>query len=209
MRGLIFDLDGVITDTAEFHFLAWRQLAEEEGLTFTRQDNEALRGVDRRRSLELLLKGNLRPEDEMQAMMTRKNDYYQRFVDGITPDDLLQGAGEFLRQAKQDGFKIGLGSASKNARTVCERLGILDLFDVIGDGYSVVNSKPAPDLFIWVAGGLGLNPCECVVFEDAEAGVNGALAGGFYAVGIGTAERVGKAHRVIEGLHQITPQEFA
>jgi beta-phosphoglucomutase len=209
MRGLIFDLDGVITDTAEFHFLAWQKLAQEEGITFTREDNDALRGIERRRSLELLLKGQVRPESEMQAMMKRKNDYYLQLIDGITPDDLLIGAGEFLRDARAEGFRIGLGSASKNARSVLERLQIADLFDVIGDGYSVVHAKPAPDLFIWVAGGLGLNPADCVVFEDAESGIDAALQGGFNTVGIGTPERLTKAHRVVEGLHQLRPSEFA
>lgn len=209
MKGLIFDLDGVITDTAEYHFRSWQRLAQEEGLTFTRHDNEALRGVSRRASLELLLKGKLRSEAEMDDMMTRKNQYYLDYVQEMTPADLLQGVGDFLRIARDMGFKIGMGSASKNARLVCERLNVLSLFDVIGDGYSVVNGKPAPDLFVWVAGGLGLPPHECVVFEDAEAGITAALAGGFYAVGIGPAERVGGAHRLINGLHEVHPKEFA
>ncbi len=208
MKGLIFDLDGVITDTAEYHFRSWQRLAQEEGLTFTREDNEALRGVSRRASLELLLKGELRPDAEMEALMTRKNQYYLDYVQEMTPADLLQGVGDFLRIAREMGFKIGMGSASKNARLVCERLNVLDLFDVIGDGYSVVNGKPAPDLFVWVAGGLGLPPYECAVFEDAEAGITAALAGGFYAVGIGPAERVGRAHRLIGGLHEVHPRDF-
>lgn len=208
MRGLIFDLDGVITDTAEYHYLAWRQLAEEEGLSFTREDNEALRGVPRRRSLELLLKGDMRPDDQMSAMMTRKNDYYQAYIERITPDDLLPGVLDFLREAKASGFKLGLGSASKNARAVCERLGVLTLFDAFGDGYSVVNAKPAPDLFLWVAGSLGLKPDDCAVFEDAEAGIEAALKGGFFTVGVGPESRVGAAHRVIEGLHAAHPREF-
>jgi len=208
-KGLIFDLDGVITDTAEYHFLSWQRLAEDEGLTFTRQDNEALRGVSRRASLELMLKGKIFPEAKMQEMMTRKNAYYLDYVAHMTPDDLLKGVGEFLHEARALGFKIGMGSASKNARLVCDRLQILPLFDVIGDGFSVVNGKPAPDLFVWVAGGLGLPPSDCVVFEDAEAGIDAALAGGFYAVGIGPAERVGKAHRLIAGLHEVNPREFA
>jgi beta-phosphoglucomutase len=208
-KGLIFDLDGVITDTAEYHFLSWKRLAEEEGLTFTRHDNEALRGVSRRASLELLLKGSIRPEPEMEAMMTRKNAYYLDYVSHMTPADLLKGVSDFLYTARDMGFKLGLGSASKNARLVCERLQVLSLFDVLGDGFSVVNGKPAPDLFVWVAGGLGLSPADCIVFEDAEAGIDAALAGGFYTVGIGPAERVGKAHRLITGLHDVHPREFA
>ncbi len=195
IRAFIFDLDGVITDTAEYHFLAWKRLADEEGIPFTRQDNEALRGVSRRESLNRMLKG--RPIDEATAQnyMQRKNDYYVASLDQITPANVLPGALNLLDEARAAGIKTGIGSASKNARPVLEKLGILDYFDAIGDGYSVVNSKPAPDLFIWTAGRLDVSPTQAVVFEDAEAGVSAALAGGFWAVGIGTAD-VGKAHLV-------------
>jgi beta-phosphoglucomutase len=196
IKGYIFDLDGVITDTAEYHYRSWLRLAQEEGLPFTREDNDALRGVSRRRSLELLLKGRVYPEAHMQAMMERKNAYYREYLSEITPAALLPGVADLLHEAKQAGIRLGLGSASKNARDVCTGLGILPLLDVVGDGYSVANPKPAPDLFIWVAGGFGLNPTEVVVFEDAEAGVDAALAGGFWTVGIGPAERVGRAHRL-------------
>jgi beta-phosphoglucomutase len=198
--GYIFDLDGVITDTADYHYRSWRRLADEEGLPFTREDNEALRGVSRRRSLELLLKGRTLPEETMQEYMIRKNEYYLAYLEEITPADLLPGVKDFLDEARQAGIKLGLGSASRNARAVCESLGIVDYFDAFGDGYSVVNPKPAPDLFIWVAGGLNLNPQHCIVFEDAEAGIEAALNGGFWTVGIGPEERVGAAHRVIEHL---------
>lgn len=198
--GFIFDLDGVITDTAEYHYLSWRQLADEEGFDFTREDNDALRGVSRRRSLELLLKGRTFPEEKMQEMMTRKNDYYVAYLQRVSPADLLPGVGDFLHEARAAGIGIGLASASKNARAVCERLGVIALFDVLGDGHSVVNAKPAPDLFIWVAGALRLNPAHCIVFEDAEAGIDAALAGGFKTVGIGPHERVARAHRVVPDL---------
>lgn len=192
--GYIFDLDGVITDTAEYHYLAWKQLADEEGLPFTREDNEALRGVPRRRSLEILLKGKIFPEAKMQVMMEHKNNLYQNLLENITPADLLPGVFQFLETAKSANIRLGIGSASKNAVTVLNRLGITSLFDALGDGYCVVNAKPAPDLFIWVAGRFGLYPTQCFVFEDAEAGVEAALAGGFHAVGIGPFERVGRAH---------------
>ncbi len=202
--GYIFDLDGVITDTAEFHFRAWKKLADEEGLPFTREDNEALRGVPRRRSLEILLKGRTFREEKMLDMMERKNNDYRRFLDEITPQDLLPGVLDFLHAARARGILLGIGSASKNASTVLEKLGVADLFEAIGDGFSVVNQKPAPDLFVWVAGRLGLPPTQCVVFEDAEAGIEAALAGGFYAVGIGPVERVGKAHQILpNGLQDV------
>ncbi len=196
----IFDLDGVITDTAEYHFRAWKRLADEEGIPFTREDNEALRGVSRRQSLLLLLKGRVLPEDQMEAWMTRKNDYYRAFLHDVTPRDLLPGVANFLREARTQGLKLGIASASKNARDVIHNLGILDMLDAVGDGYSVSNPKPAPDLFVWVAGRLDVPPAQSVVFEDAEAGVQAALAGGMYAVGLGPANRVGKAHVVVPDL---------
>ena len=206
--GYIFDLDGVITDTAEFHYRAWQRLADEVGVPFTREDNEALRGVSRRRSLEILLKGRELPELQMQELMARKNTYYRDLLKEITPEHLLPGARQFLEEARSRGIKIGLASASKNAHEVCARLGIRDRFDVLGDGYSVTRTKPDPDLFIWVAGGLGIRPRQCVVFEDAAAGIQAALSGGFWAVGIGPKERVGKAHWVISRLGDAHPDDF-
>lgn len=208
-KAYIFDLDGVITDTAEFHYRGWKRLADEEGLPFTREDNEALRGVSRRESLLLLLKGKTFPEDKMQEMMERKNNYYREFLKDITPDDLLPGVKNFLEEAKAAGIKLAIGSASKNARDVIESLQIAHLMDALGDGNSVVNTKPAADLFVWVAGRLGLPPTQCIVFEDAEAGIDAALKGGFFAVGIGPAERVGKAHRVLpDGLKDARIADF-
>jgi beta-phosphoglucomutase len=198
IRAFIFDLDGVITDTAEFHFLAWKQLADEEGLSFTREDNEALRGVSRRESLNRMLKGRPIDEATAEAWMVRKNDYYRRYLLDITPEHALPGVAGFLEAARGAGLRLGIGSASKNAREVLERLGLMSAFDAIGDGYSVVNTKPAPDLFIWVAGRLDVAPNEAVVFEDAEAGIAAALAGGFWTVGIGGSD-VGRAHLVSPG----------
>jgi len=199
IRAFIFDLDGVITDTAEYHFLAWKRLADEEGIPFTRQDNEALRGVSRRESLNRMLKGRPIDEATAQAWMQRKNDYYVASLDQITPANVLPGALNLLDEAHAAGILTGIGSASKNARPVLEKLGIADKFDAIGDGYSVVNTKPAPDLFIWTAGRLNVAPTQAVVFEDAEAGIAAALTGGFWAVGIGTAD-VSAAHLVLPDL---------
>jgi beta-phosphoglucomutase len=193
IRAFIFDLDGVITDTAEFHFRSWERLAHEEGLSFTRQDNEALRGVSRRESLNRLLKGKPIDEETALAWMTRKNGYYLAYLEEITPADVLPGVLNLLDEAHAAGIKTAIGSASKNARPVLERLQILNKFDAIGDGSSVVNTKPAPDLFIWTAGRINVSPSQAVVFEDAEAGIAAALTGGFWTVGIGTAD-VSKAH---------------
>lgn len=193
IHAFIFDLDGVITDTAEFHYRSWKRLSEEEGIPFTRQDNEALRGVSRRESLNRMLKG--RPIDEATAQdwMTRKNGYYVAYLEEITPANVLPGVLNLLTEARAAGIKTAIGSASRNARPVLEKLQILDLFDAIGDGNSVVNTKPAADLFIWTAGRMNVSPPQAVVFEDAEAGIAAALAGGFWTVGIGTAD-VERAH---------------
>lgn len=203
IRGFIFDLDGVITDTAEYHFRAWQQLAQEEGIPFSRQDNESLRGVSRRESLLLLLRGRSLPEQKMLAMMERKNNYYLEWIKQISPTDLLPGAAELLREIRFAGLKIALGSASKNAGEVVDRLGIRGLFDAIADGYSVDRPKPAPDLFLYAAGQLGLAAEECVVVEDAAAGIEAALAGGLRTVGLGPPERVGSADAVFPSLEGI------
>ncbi len=204
IRGFIFDLDGVLTDTAEYHYRAWKRLADEEGLPFTRQDNEALRGVSRRESLMLLLKGRSFPEEELQEMMERKNRYYGELIQGVTPQDMLPGARELLEEIRQAGLKAAIGSASKNAGEVIARLGIRPLLDAVSDGYSVERPKPAPDLFLHAAGQLGLPAEECVVVEDAAAGIEAAKAGGFYTVGLGPPERVGTADVIfpsLEGVH--------
>ena len=204
IRAFIFDLDGVITDTAEFHYLSWSQLAAEEGIPFTREDNEQLRGVSRRESLNRVLKSQPIDEATAQAWMTRKNDYYLRYLDQIQPNHVLPGVNAFLRAAQSAGIVMGIGSASKNAKTVLERLQIASFFEVIGDGFSVTNGKPAPDLFVWVAGGLHILPVEAVVFEDSEAGIDAALKGGFWTVGLGHST-IQHAHMVsADGLSTLT-----
>lgn len=200
IRGFIFDLDGVITDTAEYHYRAWKRLADEECLPFTREDNEALRGVSRRDSLILLLKGRTYPEEKIQEMMARKNDYYLEYIKEIAPRDLLPGAKELLEEIRAAGLKIAIGSASKNAVEVIDCLGIRPLLDVISDGHSVERQKPAPDLFLHGAAQLGLPPAECVVVEDAAAGIEAANAGGFRSIGLGPRERVGAADAVFPSL---------
>lgn len=200
IQAFIFDLDGVITDTAEFHYRAWKRLADNEGIPFSRQDNEALRGISRRESLHLLLKGCQITENQALAWMERKNNYYLDLIKEITPGDLLPGARELLEELRAAGLKNALGSASKNAAEVIGRLGIRSLFDAIADGYSVTQPKPAPDLFLYAARQLALPPPACVVVEDAAAGIDAALAGGFRTVGLGPVERVGAAEAVFPGL---------
>jgi len=200
IQGVIFDLDGVLTDTAEYHYQSWQRLADEVGLPFSRQANEALRGVPRRESLLAIIGDRVFSEDQIQEMMARKNRFYEEFVQKITPQDLLPGALELLKELRQAGIKIAIGSASKNARTVVERLGIADRVDAIADGYSVERSKPAPDLFLYAAQQLGLSPAACLVVEDAASGIEAALAAGMATVGLGPHERVGAAAVVLPNL---------
>lgn len=200
IRAFIFDLDGVITDTAEYHYRGWKRLADEEGFPFSREDNEHLRGIPRRESLMLILKDRIYPEEKIVEMMTRKNNYYHEFIKEISPQDLLPGARALLEEVRATGLKNALGSASKNAPEVLDRLGIRSLFDAISDGHSVERQKPAPDLFLHAAGQLGFSASDCVVVEDAAAGIEAARAGGFRSVGLGPQERVGKADAIFPSL---------
>lgn len=204
IQAFIFDLDGVITDTAEYHYLAWKRLAGEVGIPFNRADNEALRGVARRESLLLILKERAFGEAEMNDMLERKNSYYLEFIKGITPRDLLPGARELLLQIRAAGLKSALGSASKNAHEVLTRLRIENLFDTIADGHSVKRQKPAPDLFLYAASQLGLSASQCVVIEDAAAGIEAAREGGFRCVGLGPRERVGAADVALPNLDGVS-----
>lgn len=203
IRAFIFDLDGVITDTAEYHYRAWKRLAEEAGLPFTREDNERLRGVSRRESLTRILKGQVHPEAQLQEWMARKNRYYLDSLQELTPRDVLPGARELLTEIRAAGLRTALGSASKNAGEVLDRLGIRGLFDALSDGNSVERQKPAPDLFLHAAAQLGLPPLDCVVVEDAAAGIEAARSGGFPSVGLGPPERVGRADVVLSSLEGV------
>lgn len=200
VRGFIFDLDGVLTDTAEFHYRAWQRLADEVGLPFDRAANEHLRGVSRRASLDLILRGREYPEDQIEAMLARKNGYYLEAIREITPADVLPGARELLAEIKTAGLKSALGSASRNAGEVLDRLGLRPLLDAVADGNSVARPKPAPDLFLHAAKQLGLPPAACAVVEDAAAGIEAALAGAMRTVGLGPPERVGRAEVVFPSL---------
>ncbi|MBE2196190.1 MAG: beta-phosphoglucomutase [Anaerolinea sp.] len=195
-EAIIFDLDGVIIETDEYHYRSWQRLADEEGIPFDRAANDDLRGLTRRASLLKLLKGRVISEDQMQAWMERKNAYYLDYMGRFTPADLQPGVGEFLRAAKAKGLKIGLASASQNARPILHLLQINDLFDAVGDAFSVPNPKPASDLFIWVAGRLNVNPARVIVVEDSEAGIEAALRAGMLTIGLGSGERLAKAHLV-------------
>ncbi|RDY58289.1 beta-phosphoglucomutase [Flagellimonas nanhaiensis] len=195
IKGFIFDLDGVITDTAELHYEAWKKLAEEMDWTFDRELNEKLRGISRMDSIKVIMDHNnaTLEEEKILELATNKNNIYVDSLDSMTQEDYLPGVKELLTHLRTEGFNVALGSASKNAIKVLEQLNANMYFDVIGDGNSVAKSKPAPDIFIYGAEKMGLQPDECIVFEDAEKGIDAAKAGGFHSIGIGPEERVGHA----------------
>ncbi|AMC11051.1 beta-phosphoglucomutase [Lutibacter profundi] len=200
IKGIIFDLDGVITDTAEFHYLSWKQLSNEERLNFDKLLNEKLKGVSRAKSLDRILKHNNTTfsKTKQKDCLERKNNYYLQYLKKITQKDYLPRIKKFLQELQASNIKIGLGSASKNALSVLERLEATPFFNVIGDGNSVKKAKPAPDLFLYVAKELGLTPNECIVIEDASSGIEAAHKAGMKAIGIGSKEVLGKAEVVLE-----------
>ncbi|OMD03090.1 beta-phosphoglucomutase, partial [Paenibacillus odorifer] len=190
MKGAIFDLDGVIVDTAKYHYLAWASLADELGFKFTEEDNERLKGVSRMRSLDILLEvGGLEfKEVEKLAMAEKKNRLYVEYISRLEESELLPGVKEYLTGMRSRGIGIALGSASKNAEFILNKLNITDLFDAVVDGNKVSLAKPDPEVFLIAAQEIGLQPDECVVFEDAEAGVQAGKAAGMKVVGIGKPE---------------------
>ena len=209
MRAAIFDLDGVIVDTAKYHYLAWKRLAGQYGFDFTEADNERLKGVSRTQSLEILLEiGGLSPDVATKTRMaTLKNEWYVDYVSRMDASEILPGAAQYLNMIRARGVKIALGSASKNAPMILERLAISQLFDVIVDGNRVSKAKPDPEVFLRAASELGTPPASCIVFEDAEAGIRAALSAGMGAVGIGKPSRLKEADMVIDGLYQLVALE--
>lgn len=205
MKGAIFDLDGVIVDTAKYHFLAWRSLAGELGFPFTEADNERLKGVSRMRSLDILLEiGGLSfSEAEKLAMAEKKNRLYVEYISQLDESELLPGVRAYLSSLRVRGVAVALGSASKNAAFILDKLNIAELFDTVVDGNKVSRAKPDPEVFLTACRELGLKPQDCVVFEDAEAGVAAGKAAGMYVVGIGRPELLKAADLVISGLHEL------
>jgi beta-phosphoglucomutase len=195
LDGLIFDLDGVLTDTNRLHFESWSRLAEEEHLLpFTQDDYDAMRGLSRHDGLRRLLKGREVDAHTASDWMERKNRYFRTLMQSLSPDDILPGVLEWIAAAREQGVAVGLGSASRNARDVLVQLGLDQVFDAIGDGHTVTHIKPAPDVFLWVAGRMNVSPNRTLVIEDSAAGVRAAHAGGFYVVGVGVEALVREAH---------------
>ena len=190
-KALIFDLDGVIVDTAKFHFMAWKELSGELGLFFDEAVNERLKGVSRMKSFEIILEVNGAldrfTEAEKEELIKKKNDLYVSFVKTLTPDDMLPGISEFIDRAKAAGIKTAVASVSKNAPLVLDCLGAAGKFDYVADAAKVGRSKPAPDIFLVCAEALGVDPSDCIGIEDAQAGIEAIKAAGMFAVGINVA----------------------
>ncbi len=210
LKGCIFDLDGVIVDTAKYHFMAWRRLAKELGFVFTLEDNEALKGVSRMASLEILLKtGGVTVSDtEKEHLAARKNGWYVEFISGMKPDEILPGSIRLLKALRKEGILTGIGSASKNAGMILDGIKLRDMFDVIVDGNKIHKAKPDPEVFLRGAEEMNLHPSECIVFEDAQAGIEAAIAGGMKCVGVGNPELLGRADLVIPDLRKITIKQL-
>lgn len=204
IKACIFDLDGVIVDTAVYHYRAWKRLANQLGFDFTEADNEKLKGVSRTRSLELILEwgGVQKTETEKEELANRKNEWYVQMISQMQPGEILPGAKEFVQSCKDAGIKTALGSASKNSMTILDKIGMTNLFDAIIDGNKVSKPKPDPEVFLKGAEELGIPPANCVVFEDAIAGIEAAKAGGMKAIGIGNPETLKEADLVLSGLNE-------
>ncbi len=200
-QAIIFDLDGVLTDTSEYHYQAWKHLADDEGIPFTHEENDAhLRGVGRRESLMYLLKGRSVSASQLTEMMERKNRYYNELIKQMTPNEVIEGGRELLQEIRDAGIKTAVASASKNCMVVLERLELVRYFDGIADGYSVVHGKPAPDVFVYAAGTVHVPVSACLGVEDADAGIESIKAAGMVALGIGPKERFQRADKVLSTL---------
>ncbi|MGM9987463.1 MAG: beta-phosphoglucomutase [Bacillaceae bacterium] len=208
VKAFIFDLDGVITDTAEYHYLAWKALGEELHIPFDREFNESLKGVNRMDSLERILAKGHRENDftyeEKEALATKKNELYKTFIKQITPADVLPGVISFLKAIKEKGMKIGIASASKNAFEVIDRLEVGEYIDYIVDAATVVHGKPHPEVFMKAADALHVTYKDCVGIEDAEAGIEAINAAGMYSVGVGEAQSMAKANMIVENTSQLS-----
>jgi beta-phosphoglucomutase len=206
----IFDLDGVIVDTAVYHFLAWKRLADQLGIPFTKEDNERLKGVSRMASLEIILEigGRKLNDNRKQEYAMLKNNWYIDYISKMTSDEILPGSLRFINELRDANVRVAIGSASKNTPLILKQVGILELFDAVADGNNVRNAKPDPEVFYKAASMLGIEPENCVVFEDAIAGVQAALNAGMMCIGVGSANILTKAHFVVSGLNEMNIEKL-
>jgi beta-phosphoglucomutase len=195
IQAVIFDLDGVIVSTDEFHFLAWQQLAQEKGIPFSREDNEKLKGVSRMESLEIILQRGPRTfsDQAKEQMAERKNSFYRDMLKKLTPADVLPGVLQFLQDLRARKIRAAIGSSSKNAVPILKAIGLADAFEAVADGTQIKKSKPHPEVFLLAASLLSVPPQRCLVVEDAEAGVEAGLAAGMRVLAVGSASSLPKA----------------
>ena len=211
IKGVIFDLDGVLVSTDEYHFRSWKRLCDEEGLGFfDREFNHRFRGVARMKCVEILLDaaGRTLTPEARQELADRKNRYFVESLERVTPEELLPGSREMLAELKQRGIRIAIASNSRNAKSIIERVGIGAFLETIVDGYDINNSKPHPEPFLLAATKLGLKPEECVVVEDAVAGIEAADAAGMKSLGIGEPDYLPNARVLVKNLSQITVDQL-
>jgi len=202
IQGAIFDLDGVLVDTAGYHYLAWKRLTCELGFDFEEADNERLKGVSRQRSLEILLEiGNkTMTPDEMQKAQDKKNAWYVEYLSSLDETSIMHGAHSYILRLRENGIRIALGSASKNAQLILQKLDIAKLFDAVIDGNSVSKAKPDPEVFLKGAKAINVAPANCVVFEDALSGIQAAKAGGMRVIALGTPDILPGADKYVRSL---------
>ena len=210
IQAVIFDLDGVIVSTDEYHYRAWKRLADAEGIPFDRQDNDRLRGVSRMESLEIILEKSARvfTESEKQALAEKKNNTYRALLAGLSPRDILPGVNKVIDALRARGIKLAIGSSSKNAGPILQAIGLDRAFDTVVDGTHITRSKPDPEVFTLAAKRLGVHPQRCLVVEDADAGVDAALAAGMRVLAVGSAASHPGATLAAESLAGISIDEL-
>jgi beta-phosphoglucomutase len=210
LKGCLFDMDGVIVDSAIHHFVAWKRLADGLSIPFTEEDNHALKGLSRVDSLEHILRlGHLILDETTKLkLMAQKNAWYLELIRGMRAKDILPGARELIEELVAADIRVGLGSSSRNAQLILDNVGLTPLFDAVVDGNHITLSKPDPEVFLKGSQALGLDPVDVVVFEDAASGVQAALAGGFFAVGVGSEEQLGAANVVVPSMADVTLQDL-
>lgn len=212
LKALVFDLDGVLTDTAELHYFAWKRLADELGLAFDREQNEALKGISRLGSLEIILQNNQKCDvytrSEKEVLANRKNEYYKELIETLTEKDVLPGICALLREAKTAGLKLAVASVSKNAPRVLERIGLTDYFDTVADAAKIKRSKPDPEIFLTCAEQLQVDPRCCIGLEDSQAGIEGILDAGMFAVGIHVNQTGRAPDWMVESTAELTLKEL-
>jgi beta-phosphoglucomutase len=209
-KACIFDLDGVIVDTAKYHYLAWKRLADHLGIPFSEENNERLKGVSRMESLEIILELGNRSlsQSQKESYATQKNKWYIDYINKMTAAEILPGSVEFISELRKMKIKVAVGSASKNTPLILERVKIKNIFDAVADGNNVRKAKPDPEVFLTAAKMLEVENKDCIVFEDAVAGVQAALNAGMKCVGVGSSKVLTEANFIVSGLNEMNLEKL-